>query len=99
VRSFLLLGLAGALSCGSDGGRVYDNHDLQLLTSYAAKELCSCIFVMGQSEAFCARWTKAAPDVKTWLVDRAASAVETQAALFYRARARYRDRRHGCVLE
>lgn len=87
-------------SCGSSGpDRIYDNNDLQLLTSYAAKELCSCIFVMGQTEAYCGQWTKAAPNLKTWSVDRGKGEVEAAAVLFWSKRARYIDRRHGCVLE
>ncbi len=92
--------LAFASGCGGSGEqRVYDNNDLQLLTSYAAKELCSCAFVMGQSDDFCARWTKAAPDLKTYRINRNQRTVETQAVLFWSAKARYTGKRHGCVLE
>jgi len=98
-RAAIVLAVLGLSSCGTESGRVYDNNDLQLLTSYAAKELCSCIFVMKQSEDFCNAWTKAAPDIKTWKADYAATAIDTQAGLFFSARARYLGRRHGCVLE
>jgi hypothetical protein len=96
----LLLSATLATSCaGEDAGRVYENNDLQLLTAYAAKEACSCIFVMGQTEEFCRRWTRAAPDLKTLRINRTFSTVETQAVLFFSARARYTGKRHGCVLE
>jgi hypothetical protein len=98
---FILLAIAGGASCGgsSSGERIYDNNDLQLLTSYAAKEICSCVFVMGRDEDFCGRWAKAAPNLKTFRVNRSDATVETQAVLFWSAKARYTGRRHGCVLE
>ncbi len=49
--------------CGRRNGPPYANNDLQLLTAYAAKEICSCVFVMGQSEEFCGRFTRANPNL------------------------------------
>jgi hypothetical protein len=88
-----------AAACSSEAGRTYERNDLQLLTSYAAKEICSCVFVMGQSEDYCAAWAKAAPDLKTFRVDRATGEVEAEAVLFWSRKARYLGRRRGCVLE
>lgn len=85
--------------CGRKNGPPYANNDLQLLTAYAAKEICSCVFVMGQSDEFCGRWTRANPNLKTWRVDRDKKTVETQAVLYWGARARYVSPREGCVAE
>src|SRR5262245_13533737 len=86
--------------CGTDGGlREYRNNDLQLLTAYAAKEICSCVFVMGQTDEFCARWAKASPDLKTFTIDRGGKTVEAQAVIYFGARARYVNARRGCMLE
>ena len=97
VAAALLVAVAGG--CGGDGKREYARNDLQLLTAYSAKELCSCAFVMGQSDDFCARWTRAAPNLKTFRIDRDKKLVETQAVLVWGARARYLGPRAGCVLE
>ena len=89
--------LAGG--CGGGATREYNNPDLQLLTGYTAKDMCSCLFVMRQSEAFCTEWTRANPDIRTIRVDHANRAVEAQSVLFWGARARFVDRRRGCVIE
>jgi hypothetical protein len=89
--------LVGACSSGPD--RVYQDNDLQLLTQYSAKSLCSCLFVMRRDEPFCAAWAKQSPNLKTFRVDRTHRVVETQAVLLWGARARYVDDRRGCVLE
>lgn len=94
----LLLGWA-ASSCGGSGGRMYDNNDLQLATAYSAKEACSCLFVMEQTEEFCRAWTKASPDVAAFRVDRDARTVESSALLMWGAKARFVDAKSGCVLE
>lgn len=96
--SLVLVG-AAALSCGSAGPRPYDNNDLQLVTAYTAKDFCSCMFVMEQSEDYCRRWTAADPAVATVRVDSKARAVETAAVLLWGARARFVNEREGCVLE
>ena len=92
------LAIAGA-GCGDGARRTYDNNDLQLVTGYAAKELCSCLFVMRQSEAFCERWTRASPNIRSFHVDRARRTVEAQSVLAWGARARWVSQRAGCVIE
>ena len=96
LLALVTLLLVGA-GCGSDDE--YQNHDLTLVTSYAAQEMCSCLFVMGQSEDFCVRFTRANPNVKTVRVDRAGKKVQAQAVVFFGATARYTGPRFGCVLE
>ncbi len=91
-----------AVSCGGDGTggrRMYDNSDLRLATAYTAKEVCSCLFVLEQDEAFCRAWTRASPNVARFRVDREARTVESAALLLWGGRARFVDARTGCVLE
>lgn len=99
----LLTALCVALTMGTLAGcpgdpRPYNNHDLRLLTAYAAKEMCSCVFVMRKDEPFCLRFTKASPDLRTVRVDRERREVEAQAVLAWGARARYISAREGCRL-
>jgi hypothetical protein len=93
-----VLACATALACGREGPRPYDNNDLQLVTSYTAKDFCSCMFVMERDEAYCRAWTAASPAVATVRVDTEARVVETAAGLLWGARARFVDERSGCVL-
>ena len=90
-----------SLSCGRGDTvqRPYDNNDLQLVTSYTAKDFCSCLFVMGMSEDYCRRWTKANPAVATVRVDHQERTVQTAAALLWGEKARFVNEREGCVLE
>jgi len=94
LATLLVIAAGLATSCAR-----YDQNDLELLTAYSAKEMCSCLFVMGQTEAFCRTWTKQAPDVKSVTIDRQDKSVRAQAVMMWGARARFVDRRHGCVLE
>jgi hypothetical protein len=88
-----------ALLAGCPGDpRPYNNHDLALLTSYAAKEMCSCVFVMRKDEAFCLRFTRASPNLRTVRVDHERREVEAQAVLAWGARARWISQREGCRL-
>jgi hypothetical protein len=92
----VLLVIAG---CESSPDRIYQRNDLQLLTHYAAKELCSCLFVMERDRDFCTSWTRQAPNLRTYSVDYDNKRVTTQAVLYWGASARYQGPRHGCVLE
>ncbi|HEX8436340.1 hypothetical protein [Archangium sp.] len=100
-RLALLVVGAAVLSCGR-GETVqapYDNNDLQLVTSYTAKDFCSCVFVMEMSEEYCRRWTAASPAVATLRVDYQERSVQTAAALLWGEKARFVSAREGCVLE
>ncbi|QRN97948.1 hypothetical protein JRI60_02375 [Archangium violaceum] len=96
-----LLACGAILSCGESDTvrRPYDNNDLQLVTSYTAKDFCSCVFVMEMSEEYCRRWTKASPAVATVHVDYKERTVRTAAALLWGEKARFVSERDGCVLE
>jgi hypothetical protein len=93
----LILLLLGA--CQKSEGLSYDNNDLELLTAYRAKELCSCLFVMDQSESYCTAWTVAAPNLATFRIDRNKKRVETVAGIMWSAAAYYEGERTGCIIE
>ena len=98
MKRVFVIGAALLASCSNDI-RPYANNDLQLATSYSAKEACSCLFVMEQTEAYCRNWTKASPAVASFRVDWEEKTVESGALLMWGRRARYIDERRGCVLE
>ena len=91
----MILLLLNLLACNEG----YDNHDLVLLTSYKAKDICSCIFVQGRDEEYCRQWTKAKPNFATISVDMDNKIVHTEALQYWSASARWVNERHGCVLE
>ena len=62
-------------ACGSG----YDNHDLELLTRYRAKDLCSCVFVQNRDDQYCIDWTVASPDLATVRIDHETQTVTTEA--------------------
>jgi hypothetical protein len=97
----VLVASVAALSCGRGDTvqRPYDNNDLQLVTSYTAKDFCSCVFVMEMSEDYCKRWTAASPAVATVRVDYQERTVQTAAALLWGEKARFVNAREGCILE
>ncbi len=105
MRRRVLAVLLGALlpvlsSCGSGSGRrTYHNNDLVLVTSYTAKDACSCLFVMEREEEFCRAFVKADPAVASLTIDREKKAVETSALLLWGARAHYDNAHDGCVLD
>jgi hypothetical protein len=92
----LLAGLLLSTACAT--GRVYRNDDLTLVTSYTAKETCSCLFVLEQPEEFCRTWTRYDPPVVAWTADQATKTV-TATTLWVHARARRVSERDGCVLQ
>ena len=91
--------LSALVIVGAACGSGYNNHDLELLTNYRAKDVCSCVFVQKRSDAYCIDWTIAEPDLATVTIDREAQTVTTQAMFFWSGQARYVDARRGCVLE
>ena len=101
-RLLTLLALPVLFACSGtaeDGSRLYDNSDLELITGYTAKEMCSCLFVMERPEDFCRAWTKANPAIASAQVDLEAKVVRSSALSFWDATARFVDDRTGCVLE
>ncbi len=95
-RALALAAAAACLCCSSPG---YRDNDLQLITAYTAKEMCSCLFVLEQPEDFCRTWTRQSPAIATYRVDRQAKRVEASALLLWGASARLVDAQRGCALE
>ena len=77
----------------------YKNHDLELLTAYRAKDMCSCVFVQGRDEDYCRDWTKASPNLASLSVDMDTKTVHTEAMQYWSATARFVDTKQGCVLD
>ena len=99
TSALLALALLAVAGCGGGDGRIYDNNDLELATAYTAKEVCSCVFVMEQTEDYCRAWTRASPDVADFTVDREEQRVRSSALLFWGASAKFTGPDFGCVLE
>ena len=96
----VLLAVALLSSCGSSGeGRVYSYNDLMLLTGYTAKDACSCLFVMEQTEEYCRAWVKANPPLGRFTIDLNKKIVTSSAAVLWSAQAHYVDDVVGCQLE
>ena len=94
-----VMGLGLALACGGGGSRQYANNDLELAAAHAAKDVCSCLFVMNMPDDYCREWVRASPDVARYSVDRANKTVEASALVLWGARARYQGPHHGCTVE
>jgi hypothetical protein len=100
VHAVLLSALLPLLaSCERGGRRLYDNNDLELVTTYTAKDACTCLFVMERDEAYCRAFVRASPSVAHLTIDSEKKVVETTALLLWGARARLVDERTGCVVE
>lgn len=96
--------LCGALLGGAVGGAAgcdatYQDNDLELLTRYRAKDMCSCLFVMGRGKDYCSRWTRQPPNLATYTIDWDRQEVRTQAMMYWGARARFVDEHFGCLLQ
>ena len=99
MRAALLAIVVAAASCSSGSDRRYERNDLQLLTAFAAKEMCSCLFVMQRDELYCREYSRQDPNLRTYDIDWTQKRVEAQAVLYWGARAHYVSPRRGCVLE
>jgi len=98
IRVALAAICAAACAVAGCGDR-YERNDLELVTAYRAKELCSCLFVMQRDEDYCVKWTTASPNIASYSIDHDGRTVETQAMLLWGAKARYVSERFGCLLE
>jgi len=96
IRSVVLLGLLAG--CGPKAGR-YDNSLFELGSGFAAKEVCSCLFVSNHDEAYCRQLVRVKPDVAKFRVDYVAKTVKARALGMGKQIARYDGEGFGCVLE
>ncbi|MCB1308649.1 MAG: hypothetical protein KDK30_10730 [Leptospiraceae bacterium] len=71
-----------------------------ILSSFYAKEACSCMYVVGQDEEFCKNYARSWLPVESFEHDPEARTVTvTGKYIMYRTNtARYIDERYGCVL-
>ena len=77
----------------------YDAGRLGLGTAFIAKEMCSCIFVSGQSEEYCRAYTETSPKlVFSASVDQEEKSVTARGAFFLKRKAVWRGKREGCGL-
>lgn len=95
----MLLWLLAA--CAPKAGEVhaYEGGLFPLASGFAAKQMCSCVFVAGRSEEECAAWVKVSPDVARFRVDHERKAVRARALGLGRQDAHWVDDRTGCVLD
>ena len=102
-RLIALAAAAAFLSCGggvnSAGDREYTRNDLQLITAFTAKSMCSCLFVMEMDEDYCKVWAKQNPPVADYRVDKDKKTVQSGALMFWLGKAHYVDAKQGCVLD
>ena len=77
----------------------YSHNDLRMLTAYRAKEVCSCLFVQQQSEAFCEAYTVANPNLATYSVNFDDKTVQAEALMMWSNTAKYNSAQFGCVLD
>ena len=67
MKRWVIIGLLGLFFSGCVEG--YSHNDLRMLTAYRAKEVCSCLFVQKQTEAYCQAYTVAFPNLASYSVD------------------------------
>ena len=100
-RAIFTVLLAGLLAgCGGNKDiHTYDNSLFQLASGFAAKEICSCIFVAEQDEETCDEWTRVSPNVAGHHVDYNAKTVRSRSLGMGKTIARYVDAQTGCVID
>ncbi|MCE9599244.1 MAG: hypothetical protein K8S54_14875 [Spirochaetia bacterium] len=70
-----------------------------IISSFYSKEMCSCVFVAGQTEEFCNNYARQwVPIQGTAMVDREKKTI-TVKGLFKTSVAAYGNERSGCVLK
>lgn len=79
--------------------KAYDTSLLKVADGFAAKEACSCTFVMGMDEDWCAAYMKVSPDIARFKVDRANKLVTAKALGMAKRTAKYLGPEEGCRLE
>lgn len=96
----LIAALAGGVWIGANWRHV--RAFPKILSSWYAKEFCSCYFVVGRDEAFChniaRQWVPVDTDSDAFVLDTESGTV-TVRGLGHSHTARYQGQRFGCVLE
>jgi len=76
----------------------YDLGLLKIATSFAAKEMCSCVFVSGRDVEVCEGYIKVSPDVARAKVDLEAKTVRARALGMAKTEARWLGEEQGCAV-
>lgn len=97
--ALLLLTSCAAVDMTATPERPYQTHDVSLATHYAAKQLCSCLFVMGMGEDYCRAWTRTEPASAFWSSNAILKRVDAHVFGLWKAGAHFVDDEVGCVLE
>jgi hypothetical protein len=94
----ILIALGAVLALVVAGAGYYASASGEILAGYAAKTLCTCVFVAGREAASCLEQELGAyRSLMTATIDRDRRAVDTRALFVRRARASFRDGQ-GCAL-
>lgn len=89
-----------ALGCAKteESVRIYDATLLELASGYSAMMSCQCVFMMGQTEEYCADWSRVEPAVAKFKVDYDERSITARSLGFRPRTAVYVDDRTGCVI-
>lgn len=101
MNRVILTVLLASIFAGCGGNKdvhTYDNSLFQLASGFAAKEICSCVFVAEQDEEACDEWTRVSPNVAGHHVDYNAKTVRSRSLGMGKTIARYVDEQTGCVI-
>ena len=60
---------------------------------------CQCIFMMEQTAAYCAEWTRVSPAVARFKIDTDGRSITARSLGFRPVTATYIDDRQGCVVQ
>ena len=93
-----LLALLLLVGCAPKTYHTYDNSLFELAAGFAAKEMCSCVFIAEQPEDVCDEWTRVSPNVATHHIDWEEKTVRTRALAMNRTYAQYTGEETGCVI-
>ena len=77
----------------------YDTGLLGIASAFAAKEACSCVFVLGMEEEWCAGLVRVSPAVARFRVDAEERSVTARSLGLSPRRARYLGAEEGCRLD
>ena len=99
VRIFLFLFFFLGYGSFADGP-VVDLFDLpHVVAGYYTKELCSCVFVVGQSESFCKEQVRDDSVILSGLKIDTTNKTVSALYIYSLRTSHYRGEKYGCVLE
>lgn len=87
------------VACGGSTAHKYDTSLMDLAVAFSAKEVCSCVFVAGQTQEACAEWSRVSPDIANFEVHPDEGTVTSRALGFWSVTATYAGPEEGCKLD